>query len=342
MKRQLALFGMYVTLAACADTGQQVRPLFSLNNEKPRMVSTDSYAQGKYDLAAGQYGHAIEQFRNALRRDPYDVDVLNALGVTYDHLGRRDLARRYLERALALAPSSPVTLNNLGRSWMSDGNWQMAVTYLQRAPALDDADQRIASNLETASARAEAVRVQTAEMASRAAPELWIERSTPSVQVLHTRPELSFPEHGETAGSRQSAIDASPALASLVRTLDNQVIADPPSGEKAGAAQAALVVVNGTGRRGMAARFRSHLAGQGIFAGSLTNAGRYTYRATVIFYRRGRENEAEELAAALPLQVVMVRSDVAGPDLRLRLGSDLLDFDARMLATSDWTRGVIS
>jgi hypothetical protein len=86
----------------------------------------------------------------------------------------------------------------------------------------------------------------------------------------------------------------------------------------------------------MAARFRSHLAGQGIFAGSLANAGRYTYRTTVIFYRCGREHEAEELAGALPLPVAIVRSDVAGPDLRLRLGRDLPDFDARVLAMSDW------
>jgi Tfp pilus assembly protein PilF len=343
MKRQLALFGMYLTLAACADAGQQIRPVFSLNNEKPRTVSTDSYTQGKYDLAAGQYGHAIEQFRTALRRDPYDVDVLNALGVTYGQLGRRDLARKYLERALALDPSSPVTLNNLGRSWMSDGNWQTAVAYLQRARALDGADRRIATNLETASMRAEAARTQTAEMAKRAASEPWIERATPSVQVLHTRPELSFPERSVTAsGSRQSASGASPAVTSLPTTLENQATADAQSGRTAKAAPAAFAVVNGTGRRGMAARFRSHLAGQGIFAGSLANAGRYTYRTTVIFYRCGREHEAEELAAALPFAVPMVRSDLAGPDLRLRLGSDLLDFDARMLAMSDSTRGLIS
>jgi tetratricopeptide (TPR) repeat protein len=344
MKRQLALFSIYLTLTACTDAGQQVRPVFSLNNEKPRTVSTDSYTQGKYDLAAGQYGHAIEQFRTALRRDPYDVDVLNALGVTYSHLGRRDLARRYLERALALDPSSPVTLNNLGRSWMSDGNWRVAVAYLQRARALDGGDRQIASNLETASARAEAARTPPAEMASRVAPELSIERATPSVQVLHTRPELSLPERGENAGgSRQSAIGASPALASLVPTLDNQPAdaAGTPSGRKAGAAPAALAVVNGTGRRGMAARFRSHLAGQGMFASSLANAARYTCRTTVIFYRRGREHEAEKLAATLPVRVAMVRSDVAGSDLRLRLGSDLLDFDARMLAMSDLARGVM-
>jgi tetratricopeptide (TPR) repeat protein len=345
MKRQLALFGMYLTLSACADAGQQVRPVFSLNNEKPRTVSTDSYTQGKYDLAAGQYGHAIEHFRTALRRDRYDIDVLNALGVTYDHLGRRDLARRYFERALALDPTCPATLNNLGRSWMSDGSWQMAVTYLRRARALDDANQQIASNLETASARAEAARTPPTEMASRVAPELWIERATPSVQVLHTRSEFSFPERRETAGgSRQSAIGASPALASLVPTDRNQPAdaADKPSGREAVVAPAALAVVNGAGRRGMAARFRNLLAGQGIFAGSLANAGRYTYRTTVIFYRRGREDEAEKLAAALPLPVAVVRSDAAGPDLRLRLGSDLLDFDARMLATSNWTRGLIS
>jgi hypothetical protein len=229
---------------------------------------------------------------------------------------------------------------------MSDGNWEMAVTYLQRARALDSADRCIASNLETASTKAEAERTLAAEMASRDAPELWIERATPSIQVLHTRPEFSFPDRGGTAGaSRQSETSASSsALASLEPVHDNEpaVSADTPSGRKAKAAPAALAVVNGTGRRGMAARFRSHLAAKGISAGSLTNAGHYMYRRTVIFYRCGRKHEAEELAAALPLPVKMVRSDVAGPDLRLTLGSDLLDFDARVLATSNWTRELMS
>jgi hypothetical protein len=62
----------------------------------------------------------------------------------------------------------------------------------------------------------------------------------------------------------------------------------------------------------------------------------------VIFYRFGREYEAEKLAAALPLPVALIRNDLAGPDLRLRLGSDLLDFDTGMLATSDGTRGLLS
>jgi hypothetical protein len=117
--------------------------------------------------------------------------------------------RRYLERALALDPSSPVTLNNLARSWMSNGNWQTAVAYLQRARAPDGADRRIATNLETASVRAEGARTQTAEMANHAAPEPWIERATPSVQVLHTRPEPSASAPSGTGGLPQSSIGAS-------------------------------------------------------------------------------------------------------------------------------------
>src|SRR5512134_2615500 len=146
MEHRLALLGLYLALVACADTGEQARPVFSASNEVARTIAYAPYGEGKQNLAAGQYGLAIERFMAAYRRDPYDVGVLNAIGITYDSLGRRDLARRYLERALALDPSSPVTLNNLGRCWMNDGNWQIAVTYLQRAQALDGADRRIATN----------------------------------------------------------------------------------------------------------------------------------------------------------------------------------------------------
>lgn len=129
----------------------------------------------------------------AYRRNPYDIDVLNALGVIYDHLGRRDLAFRYFERALALDTFSPMTLNNLGRCWMNDGNWRHAIDYLERAEKMDDSNGQIAANLRTA--KIEAARTWAANSTRvRAATGMRIERQNSVVQVLYTRPDEQRPE----------------------------------------------------------------------------------------------------------------------------------------------------
>ena len=342
MKRQLAVFGISLTLAACADANPEVRPVFSMNDEGPRAIASDPYAQGKQDLAAGQYGRAVEQFMAAYRRNPYDAAVLNALGITYEQLGRRDLARRYLERALAIDPVSPVTLNNLGRSRMNAGDWQMAVAYLQRAQTLDAAETQIASNLRAAFAQAEAAptapTVSPAQTASRASAEMRIERESRSVQVLRTRPETGLPGSFE-ASERHPRLDngSSPANVSLAVQAAEYGPTGPggtPSGRTPAGEAGAITLVNGTGRRGMAARFRDLLARHGITATSLANADRYTYRTTTIFYQPGREEEARRLAGVLVVAATLVRR-AAAPALSVRLGSDLLDFDTNVLAMGE-------
>ena len=62
------------------------------------------------------YGLALERLHFARERSPQDVRVLNALGVTYDKLGRFDLSTRFYAEASAVAPDSPVVTANLAYS----------------------------------------------------------------------------------------------------------------------------------------------------------------------------------------------------------------------------------
>ena len=81
----------------------------------------------------------------------------------------------------------------------------------------------------------------------------------------------------------------------------------------------------------MAARMRDHLAQSGVPADRLTNADHFAYTASAIFYRPGFEDRAAALGRPLPVQVDLIPDDEQSSDVRLRLGSDLLDFDLQLL-----------
>jgi Tfp pilus assembly protein PilF len=91
------------------------------------------FNRGKESLASGYLGHALERFKSALGMNPQSARVMNALAVTYDRLGRHDLAQLYYDRALMIEPNSATTLNNLGYSMLSRERYEEALIYFDRA-----------------------------------------------------------------------------------------------------------------------------------------------------------------------------------------------------------------
>jgi tetratricopeptide (TPR) repeat protein len=61
-------------------------------------------------------GKALGVLREARRRWPHDVDVLNALGVTQAAAGAWDDAIKVFAEATAVAPNETITYLNLGKS----------------------------------------------------------------------------------------------------------------------------------------------------------------------------------------------------------------------------------
>ena len=105
-----------VGLAGCSHRGERVavRPLSS----NAMLASTNLeglLTSGRDQLAAGHYGLAIAQFRNAVLLDPQSAAAQNGLAVAYAQIGRTDLARRYFERAIAYAPDEAAYRRNYAR-----------------------------------------------------------------------------------------------------------------------------------------------------------------------------------------------------------------------------------
>jgi tetratricopeptide (TPR) repeat protein len=101
----------------------EIRPL-----NAPHMVKSDTPAieRGRDLLALGQQAEAISAFRAALREEPNSAEAHNGLAIAYDRIGRKDLARRYFELAVAESPQDTKYRANLARFFESNGQAELA------------------------------------------------------------------------------------------------------------------------------------------------------------------------------------------------------------------------
>ena len=330
-----ALFALIVSMAALAACSTPHTPDLQLlaNGEPVISEGASSYERGKQNLLAGNYGLAAGQLRAALRNDPLSLDILNALALTYERLGRHDVAQRYFAQALAVEPGSVQTLNNIARSLLDKGSVDVAVSYLKRAEVLDPRNPVVRANLADAIGRdQQGPNIRSASVSGVAAPAtVWIERTSASKQTLVTHGEFDVlggtPEqkailplvHFATVTAREKPHAESWVIAAAaeIPAPSREPAKDRPN----------VVVANGNGRTGMAARMRNYLERLDWKIGGLLNADQFNYATTTVVYIAGQEAEARRLAALLPVKADLVEKDDLISDVVLRIGRDLLPFD---------------
>jgi Flp pilus assembly protein TadD len=211
-----ALLGLLL-LAACSLPQLEVRPVASIAGQRLEDPDASAYERGKEHLQEGRIGFALQAFRGALAENPHSVRVLNALAVSYDQLGRHDLAGPYFERALRIEPTSPQTLNNLGYSALRRGEVATAIGYFQRALDHGHGHPTIQANLQVAGvygadAAALPHLAQVVESAPQVRPAAWVERTSAAVQTIVTRPDPLLLEIA-------AALGIEPRLASHHRSM---------------------------------------------------------------------------------------------------------------------------
>lgn len=113
---------------------------FNSHNPAPELRDGKDYAQqqlalGKGALDAGQYGLAIESFRNARLFTDTAADAYNGMAIAYLQLDRPDLAERFFKQAILEHPTDQRYQANLDRFYKAMP--EMAVrTTREDAPAL--------------------------------------------------------------------------------------------------------------------------------------------------------------------------------------------------------------
>jgi predicted Zn-dependent protease len=83
------------------------------------------------------------QLKEALSKNPRDVDVLYALALTEDKLGQTSLALEHFQKALSLSPRDEDVLKNIGLIYLKMGKADLALNYLQRAANSDTNNDEI-------------------------------------------------------------------------------------------------------------------------------------------------------------------------------------------------------
>jgi tetratricopeptide (TPR) repeat protein len=88
-----------------------------------------------YDMG-GQPEKAIAEYEAAVRKEPYNSDLYEALGEANLKMSRREAAIRAYEQALKLNPYSAIALYNLGRLDVEQGKPEQGVALLRKAEAV--------------------------------------------------------------------------------------------------------------------------------------------------------------------------------------------------------------
>ena len=81
----------------------------------------------------GKLDIAKKKLNKALQIDPGQAQTHNALGVLYGTLKHKNTARSHFEKAIALDPDDAKVNNNYGRFLCEQGEFQNAMTHLQSA-----------------------------------------------------------------------------------------------------------------------------------------------------------------------------------------------------------------
>ncbi|API60614.1 hypothetical protein BSL82_16055 [Tardibacter chloracetimidivorans] len=324
-----------VTVAGCSSA--QMPSNVRWSGQTPDAATADAsyhYSRGKAQLAAGNASLALDGFRKALRLNPKSIDALNGLGAAYDRMGRFDLSRNYYERALGLDPDSRMTLNNFGYSLALQGKRVEAQAMLARAEqgAEDTVAGIAARNLAALTPSAgERAQARPAERATTRSS--WVERLSVNTQLLVTRlahiarrPEITSVTRPAAESASERPARYSPEYHRQRIYVDAATLAEMANDEvmlSTGTATS-LVVLNGVGRRGMAARFAGFLSVNGY---SNTDVGdTLPTKETELLYPVEQSAVAKAIAAQLPFEVRLTPSPKV-QSITLAIGQDAARFD---------------
>ena len=166
-------------LRATGQTAQAAAVLQQASIKNPRDKAVLG-AWGRALADSGQYEQALNVLSRAHTPEQPDWRVLNAQGAVLDQMNNHELARRYYETALKIAPDEPAILSNLGLSYALSKDLARAETTLMRAVASKRAEPRVRQNL----ALVLGLRGKFAESEKMAAGDLKPEEAAANVAYL--------------------------------------------------------------------------------------------------------------------------------------------------------------
>jgi tetratricopeptide (TPR) repeat protein len=285
-------------VSGCAASADkiEIRPLGSSAVQVRPPSEQIAYARAQ--LAMGNIGLAIEGFRKANREQPESAEALAGLADSYAAMGKRDLARRYYEAALAVTPHDPTLLQAVA------------------PPATNPAGG-------SATTTEDPARVASSELApapSNPAPVTSITMKLPEPvgqhpeRLVSSAPRLERMSPGEVALVTTGKPLWQAVLVSRTR-LSTTVRWEPI---RSAAAQPPIRLLNAARHQGLAARTRQSLSSQGWSKLAIGDAPKVR-NSSIVLYPGQHESIARNLASRLGFRAVSV---ARGDAIVVLLGRD--------------------
>jgi len=330
MKRNLAsraaLIGLLVAASGCTSSAK--RTALPEGTRFTAATDASSIAAARL-LADGNYGLAIEMYRRILVATPDDATAVEGLALCYDHLRRYDLSDVYFQKALALAPRNDAFYRAYAASLTAQGR--------NDAAALLDLDMR--TMLASASVTPAAAPMPTQPVApppAIAAPALASAAAVPvaPAPVIAAGPRLEQLAPGvvhlilpPARSVGKGAILASSPAPAPVPAASRVASPKPMAMPLAPGALRNTMVVNAAGRKGIAGRVQSYLAGRGWRPLDRGDSG-MRIAVSRILYPPSGEATARRLARAVPFPTRLYATSQANR-IQLLVGGNALRFVAK-------------
>ncbi len=147
---KLAFSASLICLAGgCASGPQAVLQIRNVEQTHMSASQQNAVEQGRYLLGLRQNADAISAFRRALRETPDNPEAFNGLAIAYDRIGRRDLAQRYFELAVAADPVQDRYKVNLARFFERGGQPELAQGLIEPLPEIAEVARPAAATVES-------------------------------------------------------------------------------------------------------------------------------------------------------------------------------------------------
>lgn len=256
-------------------------------------VGQTSVGAGNALVSRGQYGLAIAAYRRVLRLDPANGPALEGLAISYELLGRADLADRYYQEALALAPRNPRIYQNFAaflRAQRRDAEAAQLMADMRIALPGAVADEPVPAP----AARAEVAPVATA-VAVAAEPDVRLIKQSERATLVVTVPRATAPV-------------AKPAAEEPARTAIDGI--------------RATRAVNAAGRHGVARQTAALLAKRG-FTGIETGDAVFKLKCSRILVPARQRALGEQLSQSLPF-AARIEESTRVDRVQILIGQDAL------------------
>jgi beta-barrel assembly-enhancing protease len=126
-----ALEDRLVWVDAWSNPNQKGQP--PKKKDSPRAKAAFNKINIRLKALHGEADIALQEFRNALKKNPKNNDMLYGYGLALARVGKQNEAVTYIQKALAQNALDPFMLTDLGRIYYKDGRYKEAYNTLEGA-----------------------------------------------------------------------------------------------------------------------------------------------------------------------------------------------------------------